>query len=206
MALFGILSHYTPGRKGHLLPTAKDGDLFSEDLGCLQDKAQTGMVPRTIRLGWSGQPSQPTGGGVWLSDPWEVLFRVLTFLMSDAAVPSSPCGVSAQTISQFRGKVRDMHSWCQKSSYSFIDSFTRRQVGDPSGERERPCSGALVYVWGWGGGVGLLFVAVYFTHSEMPGECPWSPCLWAICETSGKSLNVPMRNPPHSGPPRPPDL
>lgn len=58
------------------------------------------------------------------SDPWEVLFRVLTFLMSDAAVPSSPCGMRAQTKSQFRGKVTDMHSWCQKSSYSFTDSFS----------------------------------------------------------------------------------
>ena len=47
--------------------------------------------------------------------PWEVLFRVLTFLMSDAAVPSSPCGVRAQIISQFRGKVRNL---------SFIDSFS----------------------------------------------------------------------------------
>lgn len=33
----------------------------------------------------------------------------------------------------------------------------------------------------------MLFVAVYFTHSEMPGECPWFPCLQGICETSGKS-------------------
>ena len=82
------------------------------------------MVPRTVRLGWPGQPSQPTGGGVWLSDPWEVLLGVLTFLMSDAAVPSRPCGVRAQAKSQFRGKVTDMHSWCQKSSYSFTDSFS----------------------------------------------------------------------------------
>lgn len=58
-----------PGGKGHLLPTGKDRDLFSEDLGCLRDKTQTRIVPRTIRLGWSRQPSQPTGGKVWRVTP-----------------------------------------------------------------------------------------------------------------------------------------
>lgn len=57
--------------RGHTSSHWKDGDLFSE----IWDASDS----RTIRLGWSG--SQPTEE---VFTPWEVLFRVLTFLMSDA--------------------------------------------------------------------------------------------------------------------------
>lgn len=52
-----------------------------------------GTGPEVIRAGSSGQLSEPKGEGVWLNDPWEVLCIVLTFLMSDSAVPDRPHGV-----------------------------------------------------------------------------------------------------------------